>query len=53
MKEKIQEAKEIFGEDVVSTVIELVTVSDPDGVWSLFGDMGQEEHQECVEFLYF
>jgi hypothetical protein len=53
MEMDIKEAREIFGEDVVETVITLVEVSDVDGVYSTFLDMGMDEHAECVEFLYF
>lgn len=53
MKEKLEEAIEIFGSDVVAEVKEIVYLSDADGAWSLFEDMGKFEHAECVEFLYF
>jgi hypothetical protein len=53
MKEKIEKAIFLFGKEVVSEVIELVSVSDPDGAWSLFSDMNLPTHQECVEYLYF
>lgn len=49
----MQEAVEIFGDSVVHEVMELVGMSDPDGVWSLFSDMGMDDHVECVEFMYF
>ena len=52
-KEKIIEAIEIFGDNVVSEVRTLVDVSDPDGCYTMFEDMGMFEHAECVEFLYF
>lgn len=53
MKEKIQEAKETFGEEILSEVLAVVQVSDPDGAYSMFEDMGMFEHSECVEFIYF
>jgi hypothetical protein len=49
----LTEAEEIFGADVVETVVALVETSDPDGAWSLFKDQGMDEHAECVEFIYF
>jgi hypothetical protein len=52
-KEKIIEAIEIFGDNVVSEVQTLVDVSDADGCYTMFEDMGMFEHAECVEFLYF
>lgn len=53
MEEKIKEAKEQFGNDIVNEVINCVEISDPDGVWAMFNDLGYIEHAECVEFLYF
>jgi len=52
-KELIQQARQYFGDDVVIEVVSLVRMSDPDGVWSLYQDMGMEDHVECVEMLYF
>ena len=49
----LTEAEEIFGSDVVEKVVAVVEVSDPDGAWALFQDMGMDEHAECVEFVYF
>ena len=51
--EVLTEAEEIFGWEVVETVVECVEVSDPDGAWSLFNGMDMDEHAECVEFIYF
>lgn len=51
--EILTEAEEIFGADLVETVVALVETSDPDGAWALFRDMGQDDHAECVEFIYF
>jgi hypothetical protein len=50
---KIQDAIEEFGANVVHEVIEVVSVSDPDGAYSMFEDMGMFDHQACVEMLYF
>jgi len=52
-KNKLKEAIENYGRVVVSEVIEVVQMSDPDGSYSMFQDMGMFEHAECVEFLYF
>ena len=49
----LTEAEEIFGADVVETVVALVEMSDPDGAWAMFQDQGMDEHAECVEFIYF
>lgn len=51
--ELMKEAIEIFGNDVVYEVNEIVHLSDPDGAYAMFEDMGKYEHAECVEFLYF
>ena len=50
---KIQDAISEFGADIVHEVIEVVAVSDPDGAYSIFEDMGMFDHQICVEMLYF
>jgi hypothetical protein len=50
---KIQDAISEFGVDIVHEVIEVVAVSDPDGAYSIFEDMGMFDHQMCVEMLYF
>jgi hypothetical protein len=53
LEEKRQEAITLFGAELVSQVIEVVTMSDPDGAYSLYEDLGHFEHAECVSFLYF
>ncbi len=53
MDELILQAIEYFGSQVVSEVLTLIDVSDPDGVWVMFQDMEMEEHAQCIEFLYF
>lgn len=53
MEEKLAQAREIYGSDIVSTVTQLVEVSDLDGAWSLFQAEEMWEHAECLEFLYF
>jgi hypothetical protein len=50
---KTQEAIEEFGAGLVYEVIEIVSVSDADGAYTMFGDMGIFDHQACVEMLYF
>jgi len=52
-QEAIDEAIKIFGEDVVYQAMEVVAMSDPDGAYSMFEDLGQFEMAEAVEFLYF
>jgi hypothetical protein len=52
-KEKIQEAIEEFGQEIVNEVIEIVYLSDPDGAYSMFEDMGKYEHAECISMIYF
>ena len=52
-QEAIDEAIKIFGEDVVYQAMEVVAMSDPDGAYAMFEDMGQFEMAEAVEFLYF
>ena len=52
-QEAIDEAKELFGEDVVFQAMEVVAMSDPDGAYTMFEDQGMFEFAEAVEFLYF
>lgn len=49
----IHDAMEDFGPDVVHEVQSIVEMSDPDGAWALFSDMGMSDHVECIEMLYF
>lgn len=53
MKDKIDEAVEVFGKDIVQEVMSVVEISDADGAYSMFEDMGYFEHAECVEMIYF
>jgi hypothetical protein len=52
-EDRKKEAIECFGSEVVDLVESLVAVSDADDVWSLMAGQGMDEHQECVEMLYF
>lgn len=52
-KELLIEANELYGFEVVFECLLVVEVSDPDGAYSHFEDMGMYDHAECVEFLYF
>lgn len=49
----MQNAVQCFGAVTVQDVIEMVGVSDPDCMYSLYQDMGMDEHAECVEMLFF
>jgi len=51
--ELYEEAIKIYGQNIVYEVNEIVNISDPDGAYSMFEDLGKYEHAECVEFLYF
>jgi len=48
-----KEAIENYGSTIVSEVELMVDMSDADGMYSMYQDMGQDEHAECVEFMYF
>ena len=52
-KQTLKEAIEIYGKTIVSEVVNLVYMSDADGSYSTFQDMGMDEHAECTEFLFF
>lgn len=43
----------IYGHSIVTEVVMMVEVSDADGMYTMFQDMGKDEHAECVEFMYF
>jgi len=49
----ITEAIDIFGSNLVSEVRTVVDISDADGAYSHFQDIGKYNHADCVEFLYF
>ena len=53
MKQLIAEAISNYGDNVVSEVMQVVSMSDADGAYSLFEDMGYYDHSEVVELLYF
>jgi hypothetical protein len=53
MSDLVKEAIEIYGKAIVSEVSMMVEMSDPDGMYTQFEDMGMYDHAECVEFLYF
>ena len=52
-KELIKEAIELFGMQTVHEVISLEELSDADGIYCMFEDLGYYNHVECVEFLFF
>ena len=52
-QEAINEAIKIWGEDAVYQAMEVVAMSDPDGAYTMFEDMGIFDQAEVVEFLYF
>jgi len=47
------EAIEIYGQAIVNEVMMMVELSDADGMYTMYQDMGKDEHAECVEFMYF
>ena len=53
MGELRKEALGMYGENVVIEVEMMVEMSDPDGMFTQYQDMGMYEHAECIEFLYF
>ena len=52
-QEAIDEAIKIWGESTVYEAMEVVAMSDADGAHTMFQDVGQDDHAEVVEFLYF
>lgn len=47
------EAIKIYGQEIVNEVMMMVELSDADGMYTTYQDMGKDEHAECVEFMYF
>jgi len=52
-QEKIDAAIAQFGKDAVFQAMEVVAMSDADGAYTMFEDIGMFECAEAVEFLYF
>jgi len=52
-QDRVNEAIAEFGEDAVYQAMEVVAMSDADGAYTMFKDMGMFECAEAVEFLYF
>lgn len=52
-QDKIDAAIAQFGEDAVFQAMEVVAMSDADGAYTMFEDIGMFECAEAVEFLYF
>ena len=53
MQEAIDEAIKRWGQDAVYQAMEVVAMSDPDGAYTMFEDLGILDQAEVVEFLYF
>jgi len=49
----VEEAKKLFGSEIVAEVIDFVELSDPDGAYTHYEDMGMFLHAHCLELLYF
>ena len=52
-QDKIDAAIAQFGEEAVFQAMEVVAMSDADGAYTMFEDIGMFECAEAVEFLYF
>lgn len=52
-EDAVREAVDVFGRDMVATVLLLVDTSDPDGAMAFFEDMELEEEAECLRMLCF
>lgn len=52
-KGMLEEAIRLYGKDIVYTVMEVVAVSDADGAYTMFEDLGHYDHAEVVALLYF
>jgi hypothetical protein len=52
-EERLVEAIEVFGKDVVDEVIAIVNLNEPDAAYVQFEDDKMLKHVACVEFIYF
>lgn len=52
-EEKLQQAINTFGSQIVNKVISIVEMTDPDMAYVLFEDDGLMDETMCVEMLYF
>ena len=52
-QEKIDAAIAQYGKDSVYQAMEVVAMSDADGAYTMFEDIGMFTEAEVVEFLYF
>ena len=52
-KELLAEAISTYGKQVVDDVLEMIQIGDPDGMFSMYEDVGLYDHAEVVELLYF
>jgi lysyl-tRNA synthetase class I len=51
--EKVKQAEKMYGVSTVYEVMMMVGISDADGMYTTYEDMGEFGKAECVEFLYF
>lgn len=52
-KELLIEAISTYGKQVVDEVLEMVEIGDPDGLHSMYEDVGLYDHSEVVSLLFF
>ena len=51
--DKVKEAVKAYGQSTVYEVMMMVDMSDADGMYTTYEDMGQFDKAACVEMLYF
>ena len=52
-QEVVDEAISLWGKATVYEAMEVAEMSDADGAWSMFNDMGKFCHAKAIEFIYF
>lgn len=52
-QDSLTEAIEMYGKELVTEVIEMVELTDPDGAYTQYEDYGMYIHAEIVDMLFF
>lgn len=53
LQNKVDECVREYGKQVVDEVLEMIELSDADGLWSMYNDLGLYNHAEVVEHIFF
>ncbi len=53
LQSKVDVCIKEYGQQVVDEVMEMIELSDADGLWSMYNDLGLYNHAEVVELIFF